>query len=189
MKAIVNHSMGEISVDFEDEYVLSVMGRPVTGMVDMSYCKAKELILCLSKAVVDYDRIDRGQAFPKNLVVHRVSDDDAWIGVDFDGTLVKELGWEGPWHIGDPISEMVDRVKVWLAAGKRVKIFTARASGKEMGVRERIMAVEAWSEMVFGVKLDVVCEKDMNMVELWDDRCVRVEFNTGMILSGKQDNQ
>lgn len=27
-------------------------------------------------------------------------------------------------------------------------------------------------------------EKDFGMIELWDDRCVRVEFNTGVVLSG-----
>ena len=51
-----------------------------------------------------------------------------WIGVDLDGTLARYEQYEGPMSIGEPIPEMVDRVKAWLAAGREVRIFTARVS-------------------------------------------------------------
>jgi hypothetical protein len=99
-----------------------------------------------------------------------------WIGVDLDGTLATYDGWHGPDHIGDPIPEMVDRVKAWLVCGKRVRIFTARAC-----IPSQIPPVERWlSENGLG-GLSVTCLKDFEMTELWDDRCIRVESNTGAV--------
>lgn len=46
-----------------------------------------------------------------------------------DGTLAVYDEWRGAHHIGEPIPLMVARVKDWLAAGKVVKIFTARMHG------------------------------------------------------------
>lgn len=46
-----------------------------------------------------------------------------WIAVDFDGTLAHGHDIYKP---GAPIALMVDRVKTWLAAGREVRIFTAR---------------------------------------------------------------
>lgn len=50
----------------------------------------------------------------------------SWIGVDLDGTLAYYDGWKGEHHIGDPIPEMLDRVKGWLEQGYEVRIVTAR---------------------------------------------------------------
>ena len=47
--------------------------------------------------------------------------------VDLDGTLAIYNGYVGPTHIGEPVPKMLERVKSWLADGKTVKIFTARA--------------------------------------------------------------
>lgn len=98
----------------------------------------------------------------------------AWIGVDLDGTLAQYAGFKGPEHIGDPIPEMVARIKEWLSEGKTVKIFTARAC-----VKDHIPYVEEWSEKHIGVRLEVTNVKDYGMVQLWDDRAVRVKFNAG----------
>jgi len=98
----------------------------------------------------------------------------AWIGVDLDGTLAQYSGFKGPDHIGDPIPEMVARIKQWLAEGKTVKIFTARAC-----VADHIPYVEEWSEKHLGVRLEVTNIKDYGMIQLWDDRAVRVKFNQG----------
>jgi len=82
---------------------------------------------------------------------------------------------------------MVARVKAWLAAGTTVKIFTARV-GKgqhEDPECDRILrqeatdALRAWSLRHIGVALDVTNVKDFGMIELWDDRAVRVVPNTG----------
>lgn len=97
-----------------------------------------------------------------------------WIGVDLDGTLAEYGGWKGPDHIGEPIAGMAFRVRKWLAEGREVRIFTARAC-----VPEQVASVEAWSLKHFGVTLPVTCVKDFGMVELWDDRAVRVKANEG----------
>lgn len=103
-----------------------------------------------------------------------------WIGVDLDGTLAEYDGWKGPDHIGEPVPSMAFRVRKWLADGRDVRIFTARAS-----VPEQVPPVRAWCERHFGVALAVTNVKDFAMVELWDDRAVQVEPNTGRRMDGK----
>lgn len=93
-----------------------------------------------------------------------------------DGTLAYYEHWEGPLVIGKPIEPMVTRVQEWLAAGFKVKIFTARAYDAD---KEAFAAIEAWCVEHIGQKLPVTCIKDMAMMELWDDRAVQVEANTG----------
>ena len=100
-----------------------------------------------------------------------------WIGVDLDGTLAHYKDWIGPQHIGDPIKPMIDRVKRWINAGKIVKIFTARAS-----VSSQIPYVKKWLSDNGLPTLEITNIKDMWMVELWDDRCVQVEQNTGRMI-------
>lgn len=103
---------------------------------------------------------------------------DGWIGVDLDGTLAVYDKWRGAEHIGEPIQPMVDRVKKWLADGIEVKIMTARVS--HPGQRNKaIAAIDAWCTAVFGYPLNITCCKDYGMYELWDDRAVQVERNTG----------
>lgn len=97
-----------------------------------------------------------------------------WIGVDLDGTLAFYDSWKGMDHIGDPVPGMYFRVKKWIAEGKEVKIFTARAS-----VPEAIPPIEKWCMKHFGKKLEVTNVKDFSMIELWDDRAIRVATNKG----------
>ena len=104
-----------------------------------------------------------------------------WIGVDLDGTLAHYTGWVGPEHIGEPIPEMVRRVTAWIAKGIEVRIFTARAS-----VPEQVPPIYEWSLKHIGIVLPVTNVKDFGMVELWDDRCVRVIPNTGRTCCGLQ---
>jgi hypothetical protein len=109
-----------------------------------------------------------------------------WIGVDLDGTLAEYHGWVSPTHIGAPIPLMVNRVKRWLAEGKEVKIFTARAySGGRIDqdeVNAVIIAIQDWCSAHIDTVLPVTCTKDYGMVQLWDDRAVQVEPNTGEIV-------
>lgn len=129
-----------------------------------------------------------------------------WIGVDLDGTLAHYDGWKGADHIGEPVPAMVERVKRWLAEGKTVKIMTARvycppepstrlfnvdggslpdgsewkawrARKEEADAAE--VAIQGWCIRVFGHTLPVTCTKDYGMIELWDDRAVRVVINNG----------
>lgn len=104
------------------------------------------------------------------------------IGVDFDGTLATYDGWNGPADLGEPIPAMVDRVKKWLADGEQVVIVTARVYPDTKGEYELSRkAIEDWCNHVFGRVLEVTCLKDPMMDEIWDDRAVRVEKNTGLI--------
>jgi len=105
-----------------------------------------------------------------------------WIGVDLDGTLAKYDGWHGPTEIGEPIPAMVERVTKWTAEGKNVRIFTARAAPQgPHGENDPtvVLAIQSWCSKHLGIILPVTCTKDHGMIELWDDRAVSVEPNTG----------
>lgn len=113
-----------------------------------------------------------------------------WIGVDLDGTLAVYNGWNDG-RIGEPVPLMAQRVKDWLAEGVKVKIMTARVSitggfslesnahaDQEFADEQRKL-IQDWTEKHFGQRLEVTCMKDFTMIQLWDDRCVQVELNTG----------
>ena len=109
---------------------------------------------------------------------------EPWIGVDLDGTLAKQPEDKKfvPDVIGEPVQAMLDRVKEWVKAGKKVKIFTARADDEKS-----VTAIKKWlqkhdpdDEYDLG-DLEVTNLKDCNMTELWDDRAVAVEKNTGKV--------
>lgn len=102
-----------------------------------------------------------------------------WIGVDLDGTLAHYDGWKGIEHIGAPIQPMLARVKTWLAEDKTVKIFTARVACAEPDRSEAVSHIHDWLAKQGLPALDVTNVKDFGMVELWDDRAVQVEMNTG----------
>jgi hypothetical protein len=117
-----------------------------------------------------------------------------WIGVDLDGTVAEYDHWRGETHIGEPIGAMAFRVRKWLAEGKEVRIFTARVgnAGAALNLDGTVRDTDAvksviqdWTEKHFGKRLTVTCEKDFGMIELWDDRCVQVEPNTGRRMDGK----
>jgi hypothetical protein len=130
-----------------------------------------------------------------------MSDNGGWIGVDLDGTLAHYDGWKGASHIGEPVPAMVQRVKRWLNEGWEVRIFTARMwpittvarPGASVPVPEgdrgrqafeALCAIHAWCQKTFGHALPVTCVKDYGMVELWDDRAVTIQANTGRMLAG-----
>jgi hypothetical protein len=104
-----------------------------------------------------------------------------WIAVDLDGTLAEYYGWAGAEQIGEPIWGMVSRVKNWIADGKDVRIFTARAC-----IPEQIPYIEIWCEKHLGKILPVTNVKDFSMIELWDDRAVQIITNTGQRADGKE---
>jgi len=101
-----------------------------------------------------------------------------WIGVDLDGTLAEYSGWKpGDHSIGKPIQPMVDRVKEWLRTGHKVKIMTARVSPPTND--DVIPDIQKWCHEHIGQVLEVTSTKDYAMIELWDDRAVRVKANEG----------
>lgn len=109
-----------------------------------------------------------------------------WFAVDLDGTLAHYDGWVHEMHIGDPIPAMVDRVKRWLAEGRIVKIFTARVGlAPDRDYPAVVNLIQDWCLLHIGQKLEVTCQKDLAMIQLWDDRCVQVVPNTGKRADGK----
>lgn len=105
-----------------------------------------------------------------------------WVGVDLDGTLAEYGGQVNFYSIGSPLPPMVNRVRRWIDEGVEVRIFTARAC-----IPEQIPLVEEWSLQHIGVKLKVTNEKDFSMIELYDDRCIQVKFNTGNLMYPEQE--
>lgn len=101
-----------------------------------------------------------------------------WIGVDLDGTLAHYDGWKNG-EIGEPVGEMLFRVRKWLGEGTKVKCFTARAS-----VPQEALKVRVWLDDLGLEAVEITNVKDFAMVELWDDRAVAVEPNTGRVLGG-----
>lgn len=112
-----------------------------------------------------------------------------WIGVDLDGTLAEWHGWDvHKGGIGAPIQLMVDRVKAWLQDGIEVRVFTARVAlgrGEFRDVQGQRAAIDVWTFQHIGRTLTLTCEKDPDMIELWDDRCVQVVRNVGTRADGR----
>ena len=111
-----------------------------------------------------------------------------WIGVDLDGTLAEYDGWKGIDHIGTPIPKMLQRVKDWIKDGKTVKIMTARVHPNQDRRKLEVTKywIAKWCLEYIGEELEITCEKDMEMEELWDDRCIQVVPNTGERVDGKE---
>jgi hypothetical protein len=123
-----------------------------------------------------------------------------WIGVDLDGTLAEYTSvpphlWDA-FKIGKPVPKMLERVKEWLANGYEVRIVTARvaivvtegagAMGHLRFIQQVARRIQDWCEEQGLGRLKVTAQKDYDMLELWDDRAVSVEKNTGRCLTDLQ---
>ena len=137
-----------------------------------------------AEALKQYERVEKESA--SRATQHKnMSNESGWIGCDLDGTLAHYEGWQGSQHIGEPITPMLERVKKWLASGRTVKIFTARMHGHGMpiiggSVEDMRTPIEEWCLQHIGQVLEVTNVKDFGMIELWDDRAIQVESNTGI---------
>jgi hypothetical protein len=131
-----------------------------------------------------YDRLP----FLGKAVAERGGIGRRWIGVDLDGTLAHYDRWRGIGHIGEPVPAMLERVKVWVASGVEVRIFTARVCRADKR-RAATRVIEDWCQKHGLPRLPVTNAKDFGMIELWDDRAVGVETNRGQrtVGSGPQD--
>lgn len=125
----------------------------------------------------------------------RLATQGGWIGVDLDGTMFTYDTWIGWNQFGQPIEPMVARVRAWTAAHVEVRIFTARVS-YPLATQSRCRVT---GQMFDGYmmrneiqnllerhglpRLEVTCVKDVDMIELWDDRAVQVVPNTGRTLA------
>lgn len=121
----------------------------------------------------------------RNLADYSISDGlegHDWIAVDLDGTLAEYNGFKGPTSIGQPIPAMVERLKAWRAAGRKVCIFTARiAPQEERDLRKTYDAVKQWCVEHLGEALPITCIKHHGIAEFYDDRAYGVEKNTGKL--------
>ena len=109
-----------------------------------------------------------------------------WVGIDLDGTLAEYRGFEGHEHIGKPVPAMLELVRGLLADDIKVKIFTARVSGGVADAERARHYVKKWLKEKCGITdMEVTCIKDRFMVELYDDRCIQVELNTGKLLNDR----
>jgi hypothetical protein len=110
----------------------------------------------------------------------RLSKDSDWYAFDLDGTLA--YAEEGEHYdctvIGSPVPKMIAIVKKYLSEGKTVKIFTARYWRRHSNP-EVIPAIENWCLENIGQVLEITNAKTPGMKELWDDRSITIERNTG----------
>lgn len=113
---------------------------------------------------------------------------------DFDGTLSTHLRGGGVNGVGEPIPEMVGRVRALLAKGEEVRIITARFlhAHPDEGYRAHWNAMQVAMIHKFLAEqqlppLQVQSHKCFSMLMLYDDRCVQVETNTGQVLGREPD--
>lgn len=121
---------------------------------------------------------DLQEADPCTLPEKRRPDVERWIGVDFDETLRR--------YDGTVILPMVHRVKRWLHYGIPVRIVTARVNEVDFDkydIAKQISCIQLWCSMHVGAILPIQSCKSRGMIELWDDKAVRVEPNTGRRIS------
>lgn len=114
-----------------------------------------------------------------------------WIGVDFDSTLAYDSpDRSDAYSLGEPIPEMVERVKQWLSLGYRIKILTARMNkysyaasktGKMRDLSKMELMLQEWCLTHIGEEVEYTCEKDGLMEVLWDDRAVNVSYDRKII--------
>jgi hypothetical protein len=111
---------------------------------------------------------------------------NGWIGVDLDGTLAYYSDAQDITNIGLPVRTMAERVKTWLAEGQDVRIVTARVAvkGKERA-RQRVL-IQRWCKQYLGEVLPITASKDVEMLVLYDDRCIQVETNTGRLIGQEE---
>jgi hypothetical protein len=140
--------------------------------------------------------------------IRRLAASGGWIGVDLDGTLFTYTEWVSWNAFGEPIRPMIERVQAWIKLNIGVRIVTARV-GLPIGQKypsgnwipdDRAYNVcrvtgERFSDwmMVRAIgghclhhglpRLLVQPHKDVDMIELWDDRAVQVIANTGRTLA------
>lgn len=111
-----------------------------------------------------------------------------WIAVDFDGTLTDESVASYP-QVGPPVWSMVNRVKAWLAAGRNVKIFTARLAQNTVAEElEQVRLIDDFCDSVGLPHLPITNRKDQHCVQLWDNRAVSVESNTGAYMDANSED-
>jgi hydroxymethylpyrimidine pyrophosphatase-like HAD family hydrolase len=122
------------------------------------------------------------------------TDGSGVIFCDFDKTLAEHDSSQAydHQHLGEPIPDMVDRVKQALAKGKRVVIFTARVNPgnsyeEQAAATDSYLFIADWCIQVFGKHLPITFAKSRDAEEIWDDRAKEVIPNMGVFVNEMQD--
>lgn len=105
-----------------------------------------------------------------------------WVGVDLDGTLAEYTGEHNELVIGPPIQPMLSKIHQLLDDGLEVKIFTARIACEEPYRTTVYYRIKKWLKEIGLEHLEITNIKDGYMVELYDDRAVQVEWNSGKVV-------
>jgi hypothetical protein len=102
---------------------------------------------------------------------------DGYIAFDFSGTLAKHKDQTtDKFQPGEPVQNMVDVAKAFLQKGYRVKILTTHAKQPE-----NIKTIQDWCVKNLGQKVEEVTNiKKRGMIQLWDDRAIRVDRDKGL---------
>lgn len=104
-----------------------------------------------------------------------------WIAVDLDGTLASYDPRHGIEQVGKALPDMISRVKQWLQAHYEVRVFTARAADETL-----IAPVQEWLGANGLPALAVTNQRDRHLLQIWDDRAIQVETNTGEVITPRQ---
>lgn len=115
------------------------------------------------------------------------------IAVDIDKTLAYyeegDADKYGVDYIGEPIPEMVAKVKAEIANGSEVYIFTARANAASDSFEDQmkatmcVPAIMEWCKKHLGTVLPIAHRKLYIFTEIWDDRARQVWPNTGVFVT------
>lgn len=119
------------------------------------------------------------------------------IGCDFDKTMAHyedgDIDKLGPEHVGEPIPEMVEKIKQALADGAEVYVFTARVNPgdgtfkKALNATKSYVVISEWCQRNIGTVLPITHEKSWRWSEIWDDKAKEVLPNTGIFITELMD--
>lgn len=86
-------------------------------------------------------------------------------------------------RIGVPVKKAIlgdnNTPSGWRWAHSETKSQLCRVTGAHFSNKMMADALADYTEEHVGARLDATCIKDLRMIELWDDRCIQVEANTG----------
>lgn len=101
------------------------------------------------------------------------------IALDFDQTLATyEHSWDSK-KVGEPVPEMIKKVKEWLSKGYKITIFTARLTVQNPFKQEAMIRV--FLEKYGLPQFDITATKHYYFTHFIDDKAYHVVPNKGII--------
>lgn len=115
-----------------------------------------------------------------------MSSGKAWWGFDIDKTIAVDEGGTRGGVIGAPIKSLIRRMKYYIRTGRKVNIVTARVHPSEPDAAMQHAVVRQFLGENFtpmeALLIDIRCDKDRSMIELFDDRVAQVIPNKGILV-------